>query len=223
MSRTPHHLLLAGSTGLVGRALLAQALADAEVEAVHLVLRRPPDRPPADARVHPLVADFGALPPLPAARIALCALGTTIRAAGSQAAFRAVDHDAVLAFAQAARRAGVTHFGLVSALGADAGSPVFYNRVKGEAEAAVRAVGFTTLVIARPSLLRGDRAALGQPARPAERLAQLLTAPLAPLIPATWRPVHAELVARALLRTLAGAGPGVHVLSSRQLQALGAP
>lgn len=216
-------LLLAGSTGLVGRALLAQALAGPNLQAVHLLLRRAGAAPAADARVRPQVVDFAALPALPAADAALCALGTTIKVAGSQAAFRAVDHDAVLAFARAARDAGVTRFGLVSALGADARSRVFYNRVKGEAEDAVRALGFATLVIARPSLLLGDRQALGQPPRRGERLGQHLAAPLAPLLPAAWRPIGADAVARALLRALAGAGAGVQVLESARLHELGAP
>jgi uncharacterized protein YbjT (DUF2867 family) len=219
-------LLLAGSTGLVGRALLAQALARPDLQAVHRLLRRPPAEPSgpaADARVRSWVVDFRALPALPAADGALCALGTTIKAAGSQAAFRAVDHDAVLAFARAARDAGASRFGLVSALGADARSRVFYNRVKGETEDAVRALGFTTLVIARPSLLLGDRRALGQPARRGEALGQRLAAPLGALLPAAWRPIEAQVVARALLRSLATAGAGVQVLESGRLHELGAP
>ena len=216
-----HSLLLAGSTGLVGRALQAQALAWPGLQALHLLLRRPPPAAPADPRMHPRVVDFRALPALPPADGALCALGTTIKAAGSQAAFRAVDFDAVLAFARAAQLAGVTRLGVVSALGADARSGVFYNRVKGEAEAALRALGFEVLVIARPSLLLGDRAALGQPPRPGERLGQLLVAPLAPLIPPAWRPIRADVVARALLRTLAEAPAGVKVLESSRLQEVG--
>lgn len=221
-------LLLAGSTGLVGQALQAQALAWPGLRVVHALRRRPPagqaaDASAADARLQPRVVDFGALPALPPADAALCALGTTIKTAGSQAAFRVVDFDAVLAFARAARAAGVPRFGLVSALGADAGSNVFYNRVKGEAEDALRTLGFELLVIARPSLLLGDRAALGQPPRTGERLGQWLAAPLSPLIPPAWRPIRADVVARALLRTLATATAGVQVLESRRLQEVGRP
>jgi uncharacterized protein YbjT (DUF2867 family) len=165
--------------------------------------------------------DFGALPALPAARDAYCCLGTTIKVAGSQAAFRAVDFDAVLAFAQASRAAGVERFAVVSALGADARSRNFYSRVKGEMEQALAGVGFVSLVIARPSLLAGDRAALEQPARRGERLALAVTAPFARWIPLRWRPVPATVVARALLRTLASAAPGTTVLNSPALQRLG--
>lgn len=209
--------LLAGGTGLIGRELAAQWPGPGPL---HLLLRRALAPSAAGQRVH--VVDFAALPPLPAADAAFCALGTTIKQAGSQEAFRAVDHDAVLAFARAARTAGVRRFGVVSALGADAQSRVFYNRVKGEMEAELQRLGFARLVIARPSLLAGDRAATGQPTRMGERLTLALTAPLAPLIPKAWRPIQAATVARALRLALAQDGPAVQVLESAQLQELGA-
>lgn len=209
--------LLAGATGLVGRALAAQWPGP---QPLHLLVRR--DVPPTGPgqRVH--VVDFAALPPLPRADWALCCLGTTIAVAGSQAAFRAVDHDAVLAFARAASAAGVTHFAVISSLGADARSRNFYSRTKGETEAALQTVGFRHLVIARPSLLAGDRASLAQAPRRGEALALALTRPLAWLIPKAWRPIEAATLARALLRALADAKPGVTVLDSAALQDLGA-
>ena len=216
-------LWLAGATGLVGRQVLQQALADPALHTVQLLGRRLP-AVPADRRVQARVVDFSALPALGPAGpqdAAVCALGTTLRVAGSQAAFRAVDHDAVLACARALRAAGVQRFGLVSALGADPASAVFYNRVKGEAEAAVKALGFAHLVIARPSLLMGDRAALGQPLRWGERLGQALGRPLGPLLPAGWRPIAAAVVARALLQALAQDPAGTLVLESAELQQLG--
>jgi len=209
--------LLAGATGLVGRAIAAQWPGP---QPLHLLVRREvPASGPAQ-RVH--VVDFAALPPLPSAEWAICCLGTTIKVAGSQAAFRAVDHDAVLAFARAALAAGVTHFAVVSALGADAKSSTFYNRTKGEMEAALQTVGFRHLVIARPSLLAGDRASLAQAPRLGERFALALTRPLTGLIPKAWRPIEAKTLARALLRGLAEAAPGVTVLESAALQDLGA-
>jgi uncharacterized protein YbjT (DUF2867 family) len=210
--------LLAGATGLVGRELAAQWTGP---EPLHLLVRRPMPAPHPSHRV--LVVDFAALPPLPSAESAFCCLGTTIKVAGSQAAFRAVDFDAVLAFARAARRAGVKRFATVSALGADANAGNFYSRVKGEAEGALAALGFASLVIARPSLLAGDRAALGQPQRAGERLALAAAAPLGWLIPKAWRPIEAERVARALVRALAEARPGLRLLGSAEMQDLGAP
>ena len=215
--------LLAGATGLVGRALAAQWAALAPSGGtLHLLVRRAAT---AGERQQALVVDFDHLPPLPAAGAAFCCLGTTIKVAGSQAAFRAVDHAAVLNFARAARAAGVSRFAVVSALGADPRSSTFYNRVKGEMEADLATLGFAQLVIARPSLLTGDRATLAQAPRWGERLALAVTAPLTPLVPKAWRPIAADTVARALLRTVYGAqagAPGVQILESAPLQDLGA-
>jgi len=210
--------LLAGATGLIGREV-SRAWPSHE-GTLHLLLRRPLTPLPAGQQAH--VVDFAALPALPKAEVALCCLGTTIAVAGSQAAFRAVDFDAVLAFAQAARQAGVTRFALVSALGANSASRSFYSRVKGQTEEALQALQFETLVIARPSLLAGDRASLAQAPRTAERLALSLMKPLSALIPLAWRPIEARTVALALLRSTLNAQPGVHVLGSAALQKIGA-
>ncbi len=213
--------LLAGATGLVGRELARQWAGPGPV---HLLVRRP--LPPGATAGHPLqrllVVDYSALPALPPAERAFCCLGTTIQVAGSQQAFRAVDHTAVLAFARAAQRAGVPRLAVVSSLGASPKAASFYSRVKGEMEAELQTLGFARLVIARPSLLAGNRAALGQPLRAAERLALALTAPLQPFIPKAWRPIQAAVVARAMLLALAHSGPALQVLESAQLQELGA-
>lgn len=111
--------LLAGAAGLVGREILHGLLADDSVVAVHVLVRRPVDLRQAKLTAH--VVDFAALPALPLVDEAWLALGTTIKVAGSQSAFRAVDFDANLAVAKAARAAGATRLGLVSAMGADEG------------------------------------------------------------------------------------------------------
>ena len=164
--------LVAGASGLVGRALLARLGADPGVAQVHALVRRPLDLVAPKLQVH--VVDFNALPPLPAADEAYLALGTTIAVAGSREAFRAVDFDANLAVAKAAGAAGARRVGLVSAMGADARSRVFYSRVKGELEEALSALPLDALVIARPSLLLGDRDRLGQSRRRGEHLAARL-------------------------------------------------
>ncbi|MCP5285179.1 MAG: NAD(P)H-binding protein [Burkholderiaceae bacterium] len=211
--------LLAGATGLVGQALVQAWATHGTGASLHLLVRRPVSQPAAACPVH--VVDFSALPALPAAREAYCCLGTTIKVAGSQDAFRAVDHDAVLAFAHAARAAGVQRLAVVSALGANPRSSNFYSRVKGETEAALVSLGFTSLVIARPSLLLGDRAALGQPERRGELIGQAITQRIGRLIPGRWRPIAADVVARALLRSLQAPAAGVTVLESAMLQRLG--
>jgi uncharacterized protein YbjT (DUF2867 family) len=144
-------------------------------------------------------------------------LGTTIKGAGSQEAFRAVDYEAVVAVAEAAKQAGARRLGVVSAMGASTRSGIFYNRVKGEMEAAVSALGFDTLVIARPSFLAGDREALGQPVRSGEKLALGISRWLAPLIPANYRSIDSSAVARALLKKVPGT-QGKSVLLSGELR-----
>lgn len=192
--------LLAGATGLVGRGILAGLLADPQVTAVHTLGRRD-DHTPHPKLAHHRV-DFAALPALPPVDEVYLALGTTIKVAGSRPAFRAVDYEANLAVAKAARAAGAKRLGLVSAMGANARSSVFYNRVKGELEEALAPLGYEGLVIARPSFLNGDRAALGQPVRSGEGLALRISTWLRPLIPANYRSIHAGDVATALLRAV---------------------
>lgn len=188
---------LAGATGLVGRAILEGLLADDSVAAVHALGRRTPDV--VHPKLTPHVVDFAKLPPLPPLDEVYLALGTTIKVAGSQAAFRAVDFDANLAAARAALDAGARRAGLVSAMGADSKSRIFYNRVKGETEDALSQLAFEGLVIARPSVLAGDRESLGQPKRAGEKIALAVSGLLRPLIPANYRPIAASDVARALL------------------------
>jgi uncharacterized protein YbjT (DUF2867 family) len=214
--------LLAGATGLVGRAVLARLLADKpgnpypEYSAVHCVGRRAPVQQHPRLAVH-LVDSFNdfTAPPLDDVFIAL---GTTIKVAGSREAFRAIDFDAVLAVARAGRMAGASRLAVVSAMGADSRSAVYYNRVKGEMEDAVRQLGFQTVVIARPSLLSGDRASLKQAPRLGEQWALRAAKWLNPLIPANYRSVEAGQVANALVDTLHSAGAGQHLLLSGEIR-----
>lgn len=215
--------LVAGGTGLVGRELIEALLADSSVGAVHVLVRT---ANPELARRNGLrqhVVDYAKpLVGLPPADDAFCCLGTTIKVAGSQAAFRAVDFDAALAFARAARACGATRLGVVSALGADASSGVFYNRVKGELEQAVRTLGFECVLLARPSLLLGDRTALGQPTRIGERVGAALNVPLGWLLPDSVRPIAARTVALGLMRAVQACDrPGVFTLPSHELQVIG--
>ncbi len=214
-------VIVAGSTGLVGRHLVKRLLADRHTGTVHALMRREVRGYPESKRLLKHVIRFDDLEKLPLAYECYIALGTTIRQAGSQAAFRTVDFDAVVAVARAARASGVARLALVSALGADELSTVFYNRVKGEAEDAVAALGFERVVIARPSLLMGNREEIGQPARPVEGTVQTLLRPVTRLVPAKWRPIEASVVARALVRTLRADGPSVQVLESAALLSAG--
>ena len=190
-------VILAGATGLVGQEILKGLLADPAVIAVHSLGRRKPEVRHPKLSAH--VVDFAALPSLLPADEVYLALGTTIKVAGSQAAFRAIDYDANLAVAKAALDAGVKKVGLVSAMGADARSRVFYNRVKGELEDALATMPFEGIVIARPSLLVGNREVLGQKKRSAEVFGTVIAKMLGFLIPANFKPIQASAVAQALL------------------------
>ncbi len=217
---SPRTALVAGATGLIGQALLAQLLADGRHGQVVVVARRPlTSAQSRHPRLSARIGDSAALAgEAPGADDVYIALGTTIKVAGSEAAFRAVDFDLVVAIARAARAAGASRLGVVSALGADATSLVFYNRVKGEMEAAVRSLGYQSVVIARPSLLLGDRAALGQPTRRGEVWAARLLGPVLPFVPAAMRPIDAASVAAALIAVVAEGASGLRTLSSAEMQ-----
>lgn len=206
-------LLLAGATGLVGSHVLAQALASLRVTRVVAPVRRA--LAPAAKLLAPVV-DYDALPAEAdwwQADAAICTLGTTMRIAGSREAFRRVDHDYVLAVARLAHAQGTRVFALNSALGADARSAIFYNRVKGEVEAALAAVGFASLTFVRPGMIGGERTEK----RPAERAALQALRVVGPLLPRRWRINPAAHIAAALLEAALHAAPGVHVVAAERL------
>ena len=199
---------LAGATGLVGGALLELLLADPATSFICAPTRRPLN---ARAKLDNPRLDAGwTLPPVDEA---YCCLGTTRKTAGSDAAFRAVDLDLVVAFAKAARGAGARRFGLVSSLGADTASRFLYPRTKGDAEKACAGLGFENVVIVRPSFLLGERAEH----RAGERVALALERALRPLIPARWRGVRAGVAAASLMSSVRGGVPGTLVLESERL------
>lgn len=139
-----------------------------------------------------------------------CALGTTIRRAGSQPAFRVVDHDYPLRLARIALARGASHYLLVSAVGASPASRVFYNRVKGEVETAILALGYRSVTIARPSLLLGERAEF--------RLGEEVARRFSFLMPGRYKPVHATQVAAALVRAAREDRPGPRIIENQELR-----
>jgi uncharacterized protein YbjT (DUF2867 family) len=197
----PVRIALVGATGLVGRRVIELASAGDEVRIVGIARREVPL--PPGARMEMFVAEpakWGEVLDAVRPRALICALGTTWKKAGrDEAAFRAVDHDLVLATAETAKRAGVPNMVVVSAAGADARSKSLYMRVKGETEEALSRVGFKRLDILHPGLLRGTRT---DDLRFAERAA-IIAAPLIdPLLSGSWqrfRSIDAGLVAEAAL------------------------
>jgi uncharacterized protein YbjT (DUF2867 family) len=208
-ARAKRTAVVAGPTGLVGRELVARLLRVPAYRRVIALSRRPLDV--RDPRLEVVDAAFARLeqvlrPAIPqdGPLDVFCCLGTTIRTAGSKAAFRQVDHDYVLALGRWARDAGAHRLVVVSAMSADPASAVFYSRVKGETERDLAALGLPALVIVRPSLLAGDRSEF----RLGERLALAASRPLRALLPASVRPIAAADVAQAMLdAALAEASP----------------
>jgi uncharacterized protein YbjT (DUF2867 family) len=192
--------VVAGATGLVGSELVQRLLAEPRYRLLVALARRP--LPLTSPRLVVAEANFEqldqtlALATAEAAPIdVFCCLGTTIRVAGSEPAFRRVDHDFVLALGRWAVHVGARRMIVVSAVGADAASRVFYYRVKGETERDLATLDLRSLVILRPSLLRGERRHF----RLGERTALALTATLGKLIPARVRPIAAVDVAQAMI------------------------
>jgi uncharacterized protein YbjT (DUF2867 family) len=198
LAAQPRIALVAGATGLVGTELSRQLRDDPAFSQVIVLARRPP--PVAEPPLQSAVVDFsriGEWEPDVALDTVFCALGTTIAKAGSEDAFRAVDFDLVVAMARLAQRGSARHFVLVSALGADPGSRVFYLRVKGEAEEAVRAIGLPHVAVLRPSILEGERTER----RPGERVASVAGRLLRPVLVGPlekYRPTPAVRVAEAM-------------------------
>lgn len=206
-------LLLVGATGLVGSHVLRKALADNRITQVIAPVRRTlSDHPKLVA----LVVDFEQLPEDATwwqVDAVICTLGTTMKKAGSQSAFRRVDHDYPLAVARLAHQHGANTYVLNSAMGASTESRFFYNRVKGELERDLCAVGFSSLTFVRPGLISGER----QEFRRGERSMEVLLKTLGPLLPPGWRVNPAENIAQALLQAAIDAPPGVHRVSSKAL------
>ena len=209
-------LLIAGATGLVGRHALTQALADLRIAQIIAPSRRA--LPPHPRLENPQV-DFDALPEHAdwwRVDAVVCALGTTIRQAGSRDGFRRVDVDYVLAVARYARNAGARSFALNSSLGAGPAARGFYLRCKGEAERGVAALGYPSLTLVRPSIIGGER----EQRRPLEHLSMRVLRTVAPLVPKRYRVAEANVVAAALLQAVLVPQPGCRTIESDALQPL---
>lgn len=209
-------ILLAGGSGLIGSRLVTR-LADHQL---CLIGRRAVTHAPD--QVTQLVGAVETWPALLAnisVDVAICALGTTMAKAGSQAAFTAIDLDAVLTFASAAKASGARQFLLVSSTGADAGSSNFYLSVKGKAEAALAALDFDRLDLFRPGLLRGER---GSDRRIGERAAIMLSPIVDRLLPARfdrYRSIAADDVATAMTAMIDRPESGIHIHHNREMWA----
>lgn len=213
-------VVIAGATGLVGKQLVV-ALSGQEGVETHILVRRKPERVPAGVIVHKASpadwpAEVAAIKP----DVAISCLGTTMKVAGSKAAFRAVDFDLVAAFAQAAKQAGARHMIAVSSVGASDKSANFYLKTKGEAETAMVQAGFDRVDFLRPGLLTGGER---PESRPGESAAIML-APLTDLLMvgglSRYRSIPALLVAQAIANLALAGGQGKHIHENDAIRAL---
>ena len=204
--------VLAGATGLVGGECLRQLLESPRYGRVIVVTRRELGPGLRHDKLREVVVEFARLGDVKSqlrGDHVFCALGTTIRKAGSQQRFREVDYEYPLRLAQLTLRSGARHFSVVSALGASRSSAFFYSRVKGEMEEGLTQMGWPSLAILRPSVIAGERAET----RPLERLSEHLLR----FAPATWRPVAARDIAAEMIATALREPPGVTVIESRDI------
>ena len=204
--------MLLGATGLVGRECLRLLIGEPDVARVVALTRRPLVDPPASTKLQAEVVDFDQLESrgdLFAVDQIFCALGTTIKQAGSEDAFRRVDYTYPICAAKLGVEHGARHFLLVSAIGASSTSRVFYNRVKGQLEDALRGLAYQSVTIVRPSLLLGDR--------PDPRVGEEIAKMIGWLVPGKYRPVQATTVAEALVRAARDDAPGMHIIESDQI------
>lgn len=214
-------ILIAGATGLVGRACLRRLLDDPAFDRIVVLTRRPLPRDLVERgsvnRLHERLIDFDRLDSNEYDALfdvdqILCCLGTTIKKAGSRERFRNVDFGYPKTLAERGSEHGVRHYLLVSALGAKPQSRIFYNRVKGEIEKAVADLPFRSLTIARPSLLLGDRDEF--------RLGEVIAKRLTFLVPQKYKPVHADDLATVLVEAARKDRPGRRIIESPEIRRL---
>ena len=207
--------VIAGSTGLVGSHLLNLLLDDVSCSRVIALSRKPLSR--EHPKLQNMVIEFDSLETISVdlkADDVFCCLGTTIRQAGSQAAFRKVDYDYPVKLAQITKEQGARQYLLITALGSDKNSSIFYNRVKGEVEEAIGSIGFDSYHIFQPSMLLGVR----KEERGGESAGKLVMKILGFAIPKRYKAVDAAKVAKGMLKSAAKKQPGTHIHSSAELQ-----
>lgn len=206
-------ILIAGATGLVGHHALSKALADPRIERVIAPTRRPLEKhiklvnPVLDMSALPSDADWWQVDAV------ICSIGTTRKNAGSSEAFRAIDYDLQYAIAKHTRAHGARSFALTSSIGANAQSPFFYLRTKGELEKAVSDLNWHSLTILRPGAILGDR----ENPRLSEQFTSSALNLLSPIIPKKYRGNHAEDIASTLFESAMTATAGLRILTSEQI------
>lgn len=207
--------LIAGSTGLIGNQLLRLLLNDDHYDAVKAISRKPLEI--THPKLENIVLDFDRMAEYKDALKAddvFCCLGTTIKKVKTKEKFRQVDFEFPYELAKITKRSGAEQYLLVSALGADGNSKIFYNQVKGEVEDAIAQTGFRAFHIFRPSLLLGDR----HESRSGEEAGKVFFNYFGFLVPKKYKGIDAAKVARAMQKIAVQRKPGIHIHESQELQ-----
>ena len=212
--------VIAGATGLIGSFLVDQMKTDKDVMTVTALTRRSGEQV---GKVAWTKVDFDQSADLEkacgGADSAFCCLGTTMKNAGSKEAFRKVDHDYVIAFAKAAKSQGIETFSVVSAIGSDPDSSIFYNQVKGEMERDLKKIGFEILNIFQPSILLGTR----EEGRLGEKIGTVAMKVASPLMIGSlskYKPIHVKTVAGAMLKLAKSPEKGVRHLEYEEMKTI---
>jgi uncharacterized protein YbjT (DUF2867 family) len=208
--------LVAGSTGLIGNQLLQLLLKDDHYDVVKAISRKPIEI--THSKLENIVLDFERLNEHQAnlkADDVFCCLGTTIKKVKTKEKFRKVDFDYPVELANLTRANGAEQYLLVSALGADKNSKIFYNQVKGEVEVAIGQLGFKSFHIFRPSLLMGDRSE----SRSGEEAGKVFFKYFGFLVPLKYKGIESIKVAKAMRKIASLHQIGTHVHESKELQA----
>jgi len=198
-----------GSTGLIGSHVLKQICDDDDFSSIRLISRRPLsyDHPKLDIRVIDFEDEGQFRNAITGSDVVFCAVGTTNKKVdGDKGAYRKVDYDIPVNAAKYCGESGCEQFLLVSAIGADSKSNIFYNRLKGEVEEEVAKFGIPSVSIFQPSMLLGDR----DESRPAERIGQVLMSAFSFLIPSKYKPIKGSDVAKAMVRASKAESQGMH-------------
>ncbi len=205
--------IIAGASGLTGSYILNHLLNNDTYDRVKALVRKPLDM--KHPNLEQIVFDFDQPDPgVIKADHVYCALGTTIKKAGSKEAFRKVDYEYPLQIARAAYENGAEKFAVVSAMGANPKSMVFYNKVKGQTEEALKQISFQTIYIARPSMLLGPR----NEYRLGEELGKKIMTIVGFLLPANMKAIHASKVATCMVYKMNSDEKGVHIIPSGEMQ-----
>lgn len=204
-----------GATGLVGSILTDELLKDNRYEKVRILVRKKTEK--QHQKLEQIIFDFNA----PDSTLIFgdevyCCLGTTIKNAGTNEAFRKVDFDYPLAIAKIAKTNGVKQFSVVSSMGANSNSKIFYSKVKGEIEEALKKIGFESLIIVRPSMLLGDRAEF----RLGERIGKVCMYLFSIFIPKKFKAVSATKVAKTMILASNKGNKGIECIESNEIYIL---